>query len=143
MDERRGRPDDDDRRRRREPLRLRMPHLLAQGLEKLAFRKRLSTRWRVGIGVADPDNPDTLYQLEPAVEDIDATSLWSLRRDIKLIAENLEEFVLDAASATRSDPQRALPVMMTSAPTDCNAPAISLLSVATTTRSAQRACFAR
>jgi len=72
--------------------------LLAQAIEQLGFRKELSTPWRVGISVADSDNPDTLYQLEPAIQDLNETTLHQLRADVRIIAHHLNHFVLDAAS---------------------------------------------
>ena len=78
--------------------------LLAQGIETLGFRKELSTPWRVSISVAEPENPDTLYQLEPAIQDLNAITLEQLRADVRIIAHHLNHFVLDAASAMAEQP---------------------------------------
>lgn len=72
--------------------------LLAQGIEQLGFQKELCTAWRVGISVAEPDNPDTLYQLEPVLQDFSQATLDHLRADVRVIAHHLSHFVLDAAS---------------------------------------------
>ncbi len=78
--------------------------LLSEGIEKLAIQKRLNAGWHVVIAVAEPDNPDTLYKLEPAIEVGRDISLDQLRADVRTIADNLNHHVLDAATALAGQP---------------------------------------
>jgi len=55
--------------------------------EALRFEKRIAGRWRVGITVAEHDNPYTTYTLEPSLDA--APSLDVLQRDAAAMGAGL------------------------------------------------------
>jgi hypothetical protein len=55
----------------------------------LRFEKRIDSHWRVGITVAEHDNPYTTYTLEPAMTEATPAPLDALQRDVSAIADGL------------------------------------------------------
>jgi len=58
-------------------------------VEALRFEKRIAARWRVGITVAEHDNPYTTYTLEPAMAGTPAPTLDALQADAAAIGQGL------------------------------------------------------
>ena len=70
------------------------PRLILAHLHTLQFKKRIANPWRVGLSLAESDNPQPLFFVAPDVTLEAAPALDSLRQDIRVIASNLADAVL-------------------------------------------------
>ena len=73
------------------------PRLILACLHTLHFKKRIASPWRVGLSLAEGDNPQPLFFIAPDVSLEAAPTLDSLRQDIRVIAGNLADAVLSSA----------------------------------------------
>ena len=53
-------------------------------------RKAIENPWPLGLVYFDPDNSDPTFVIEPDLGSIRKPELWSLQRDVRVIAEGLE-----------------------------------------------------
>lgn len=71
--------------------------LLADAIAKIRATERLSVAWRVVVDFSDPDNPDTTFSLEPALQVSDTPDLPALQKDAAKIAGSLEPLLSELA----------------------------------------------
>lgn len=76
--------------------------LLADAIEDLYLAKKLTFHWQVKITYSDVASPDTVFALEPERRRLAEVKLEDMRGDIRVIAENLYEFVHEHARKIRN-----------------------------------------
>ncbi len=70
--------------------------LLAAGMVELHLAGKLSARWEIVLVVADRDNADTSFSLQPNLQDEEVT-LYALHQDLENIAAHLRQMVIARA----------------------------------------------
>jgi len=71
--------------------------LLADVVAKLQATAKLSASWQVVVNFSDPDNPDTIFSLEPVPLTGDKITLPMLQSDAGQIARSLKSLISEQA----------------------------------------------
>jgi hypothetical protein len=71
--------------------------LLAETVDHLYVKRLLNVRWHVGVSTAEPGSAHTMFHLEPVAGQTEETNLDSFRADVRLLADNIPEMVINAA----------------------------------------------
>jgi hypothetical protein len=83
------------------------PALVAEAVAKLLFQNRLSNPWEVAITPVG-NMLDTTYTLQPNLSQGEDVNLDRLQADARVIAESLQDGVLEAAKMYRAELSAAL-----------------------------------
>ena len=78
--------------------------VLASGLAKLKYAKRLRAEWRIAVTFSDTDNPDVTFALEPSLSQAESLTLAELQSDIDEITRSLQGIMIDEARALMNAP---------------------------------------
>jgi len=82
------------------------PRLIADRVAQLYFEKQLANPWHVCVCYSE-SGLDTGFSLEPDVKMIDKPDLFTLQRDVAVMAERLPQDLLELAREYRSRYGRA------------------------------------
>jgi hypothetical protein len=73
--------------------------LLADSLNQLKGAGRIKAPWQVVVSFSDPDNPETAFSIQPAIEGGAPTGLPDLWDDVRQIAGSLEAAIIERSSS--------------------------------------------
>lgn len=73
--------------------------LLADSLHQLKGAGQIKAPWQVVVSFSDPDNPETTFSIQPAIEHGASITLSEFWHDVRQIAGSLEAAIMERSSS--------------------------------------------